>query len=100
MQRKFDWDPRKSARNWKKHQVAFQEAVTIFNDPFILSKFDNSHSDNEDRWISLGLSEVARVILVVHTQRYGDGEAEVIRLISARKADSAEEQEYMNRRPI
>lgn len=98
MQHRFDWDARKASSNLRKHHIAFQEAVTIFNDPFVLSKFDEAHSESEERWISLGMSKNAHVILVVHTELFSEGEMEV-RLISARRADLSEEGEYLMRRP-
>lgn len=71
--------------NQRKHGVAFREALSIFNDPYILSKLDELHSIMEDRWISLGVSELERLLIVVHTECDIDDDTEVIRLISARR---------------
>jgi uncharacterized DUF497 family protein len=98
MKRWFDWDPRKEQGNLRKHKVSLREAVTIFEDPFILSKFDVDHSEQEDRWISLGISELERLLAVVHTHREMGGNKEIIRLISARRADAIEEAHYRGRR--
>lgn len=100
MKRIFDWDPKKAIINQKKHKVTFNEAVGIFIDPFILSKFDADHSEAESRWISLGISEFERCLLVVHTEREIETETEIVRLISARRATLQEEQYYRARRPL
>lgn len=51
MQRHFDWDPQKAIRNRRKHGVSFEESVTAFYDPYILSRYDDDHSETEDRWV-------------------------------------------------
>lgn len=85
----FEWDEAKARENARKHKVTFEEAVSVFTDPFLLTFPDDKHSDSEDRFISIGRSERRRVLLVVHTDR-GDA----IRLISCRKATSAERKTY------
>jgi uncharacterized protein len=67
---------------------------TIFTDPFLLTFVDDFHSDKEERFISIGLSEKNRVLLVVHTEREEKGEAIVIRIISCRKAAQSERKRY------
>ena len=99
MKRRFDWDPKKDKRNQKKHPIPFLEAVSIFSDPYILSKLDEEDSITEDRWISLGISELERLLIVVHTERDADSDTEVIRLISARRAEGFESKDYYARRP-
>ena len=82
----FDWDPRKDAANRKKHDVSFQEAKTAFTDEFARLIADPDHSEEEDRFILLGMSIHSRLLVVCHCVREG----ETIRIISARKADKRE----------
>lgn len=90
----FDWDEAKAASNFRKHGVSFESAMTIFNDPMILTIFDPDHSDIEDRWISVGLAAAARLILAVHTHVEINAENVKIRIISARKPTKRETQQY------
>ena len=91
---RFEWDPEKDTANLKKHKVSFQEASTAFLDENGLLIEDPDHSEAEDRFVLLGLSSSLRLLLVCHCYRAGGG---VIRLISARKADRQERQEYIQR---
>lgn len=84
---RFDWDPAKAASNLKKHQVSFEEAKTVFFDDFAVQFFDDEHSQDEERFIMLGISSTARLLVVCHCER---AEGEVIRIISARKATRGE----------
>jgi uncharacterized protein len=88
---KFEWDKRKEKSNIKKHNISFEEARTVFFDENAIQFFDPDHSNDEDRFIMLGMSFKLRVIVVCHCFRETDT---VIRIISARKADKNEEQEY------
>jgi uncharacterized DUF497 family protein len=88
---RFDWDPSKAAANLKKHQVSFDEAKTVFFDDFAVQFFDEEHSDTEERFIMLGMSSNARLLVVCHCERVG---GEVIRIISARKATRGESAFY------
>lgn len=88
---RFDWDPAKAAANLKKHQVSFEEAKTVFYDDFAVQFFDDAHSTSEERFIMLGLSSDARLLVVCHCER---SHGEVIRIISARKATRAEATHY------
>ena len=92
---RFEWDPRKAAANVRKHGVSFEEARTVFYDENALLRPDEEHSDEEDRFLLLGLSGRLRTLVVCHCHRQAD---EVIRLISARKANAVERQQYENRR--
>lgn len=85
----FDWDPEKANLNVQKHGVTFSEAATVFEDPLALSFFDDAHSADEDRWITIGHSSALRVLLVVSTQREAS-----TRIISARKATQQERKFY------
>lgn len=92
---RFEWDPAKASANLRKHGVAFEEARTVFEDAEALLIPDPDHSVGEERFILLGLSAALRVLVVMHCERQ-DGD--VIRIISARKADRAERTEYAARR--
>jgi uncharacterized DUF497 family protein len=87
----FEWDPKKAAANARKHRVTFDEAMTVFADARALTAYDPDHSDDEDRFLTIGVSADGRVLLVSHTDR-GDS----IRIISARKADKQEREEYVD----
>lgn len=87
----FEWDNRKSRENKQKHKVSFEEAQTVFLDENAIRYFDPDHSDNEDRFIMLGMSFTLRVLIVCHCYREDDS---VIRIISARKADKREQLAY------
>ena len=91
---KFHWDSKKAVSNLLKHGVSFEEAETVFYDPDALLKPDPEHSAQEERFLMLGLSNQLKVLLVVHV--YKD-DAEVIRIVSARKADKGEIDEYARR---
>lgn len=83
----FDWDSAKAAGNLKKHQVSFEEARTVFFDDFAVQFFDDEHSHGEERFIMLGMSAQARLLIVCHCERQSGS---VIRIISARKATRGE----------
>ena len=86
---RFTWDPRKAKANVRAHGVSFDEASTVFKDPHGKIEFDTSRSDDEDRFVQLGRSHKDRLLLVIHCYRGG-----VIRIISARKAQPADEIDY------
>ena len=88
---RFEWDPEKAAANLRKHGVSFDEASTAFSDPFARIDSDPDHSEDEDRFILLGLSTAARTLVVCHCYREGE---ELIRIISARKAVPYERKQY------
>ena len=90
----FEWDASKARINLKKHEVSFEEAQTIFTDPFLVTFPDEFHSEKEERFISIGISTRERVLLVVHTEREEINEFIVIRIISCRKATSSERKIY------
>ena len=96
---KFEWDINKEEINIQRHGITFEQASYVFADPFALNKYDNEHSESEDRWVLLGKSLNETVIVVVHTFRDNDG-TEYVRIISARKATKREKQAYNKRRPI
>ena len=93
---KFEWDKNKENINIKKHGVTFEQASYVFADEFSLNRFDDEHSENEDRWVLLGKSLNEILLLVIHTFRNNDG-TEFVRIISARKATKKEKQIYQKR---
>jgi uncharacterized protein len=88
---KFDWNTTKAVSNLKKHGVSFEEAQTVFYDEFAVQFFDESHSSKEERFLMLGMSSGAQILLVCHCERDSGG---VIRIISARKATKQESSFY------
>jgi uncharacterized protein len=91
----FEWDDKKDKTNKRKHGVSFEEGRTAFYDENAIQYFDPDHSDEEDRFILLGISYQLKVLVVCHCFRESDS---VIRIISARKADKEEEYEYWRNR--
>ena len=87
----FVWDRTKAESNLKKHKIPFEEAQTVFSDPNARLIFDPEHSDDEDRFILLGISSGLRLLVVCHC--YIE-ENMVIRIISARKANKSEQMQY------
>ena len=87
----FDWDERKNTSNKKKHGVSFEEAQTAFHDSNARLISDPDHSDDEDRFILLGMSERFRILVTCHCYRENDS---IIRIISARKATKKEIRTY------
>lgn len=91
---RFEWDRAKSRLNKRKHGISFEEAETVFSDDHALLLDDPEHSDEEERFILLGLSALLRALVVCHCYREKD---EIIRIISARKADRSERIHYNQR---
>jgi len=88
---KFEWDSAKAAANVKKHDISFEEAQSVFYDEFAIQFFDDDHSSNEERFLLLGMSTEARLLLVCHCERET---GHVIRIISARRATKRERAFY------
>ena len=86
----FDWDPNKAKANQKKHGIAFEQASTIFLDTRMIAVFDGAHSENEDRWATIGIDSNGVLLVVVHTYRKLDADSCKIRIISVRKATTKE----------
>jgi uncharacterized DUF497 family protein len=86
---RFDWDPRKAAANLRKHSVSFEEASTVFADDYSLTGADPDHSVGEERFITFGMSQSGRLLVVSHTEQ-GD----TIRVFSARRAMRSERKLY------
>ena len=87
----FEWDLKKAATNLKKHGVSFDDAATVFADSLSATQFDREHSAREERFITMGVDQSGKLLLIAHTDRGG-----YIRIISARKATTAERKGYEN----
>lgn len=85
----FEWDPKKSAANERKHDVKLQEASTVFGDSLAMTFADPDHSNNEQRYLTFGLSKYNRLLVVAHTDR-----GEKTRIISPRLMDRNERRIY------
>ena len=87
----FEWDEDKAAANWKKHRVDFEDAMRVFEDDNRIEFYDIAHSDEEDRYNTIGM--VRDILFVVYTER-----REYVRIISARKANPKEQRMYYSRK--
>ena len=87
----FEWDPDKAELNLSKHGVSFYEATTIFGDPMSLTIYDPDHSEDEDRYITMGESADRNILIVSHTDR-----DDRIRVIIARQATRREKKAFEN----
>ena len=85
----FEWDADKASKNVEKHQVSFEEAATVFDDPMFITFIDDEHSLDEERYITIGLSSRGRLVILAHAER-----KDHIRIISARRATKKEERFY------
>jgi uncharacterized protein len=90
--KEFEWDNQKAASNFAKHGVAFTEATTIFGDPLELAVADPDHSQDECRFLSMGVSVTGRLLVVAYTERQGR-----MRIISAREVAPMEWRQYESR---
>jgi len=88
---RFEWDAAKAAENLRNHGVSFEEAQTVFYDDFAREFYDDKHSEQEERFLLLGLSFRLRLLMVCHCYRENES---VIRIISARKATANEARFY------
>jgi uncharacterized protein len=86
---RFDWDPRKAAANLRKHSVSFEEASTVYADDYSLTAPDPDHSAGEERFITFGMSQSGRLLVVSHTEQ-----RDTIRIFSARRATRSERKLY------
>lgn len=87
----IEWHASKASANLAKHGISFDEAASVFLDPLARTVFDESHSDSEDRFLTLGFSDRGRLLIVWHTDRNN-----AIRIIGARKPERNEVQGYPN----
>jgi uncharacterized protein len=87
----FEWDFSKASANKKKHGISFEEAQSVFYDEFALQFFDDAHAESEDRFLMLGFSDAARLLIVCHCER---DQGSRIRIITARRATKSEASFY------
>ena len=92
----FAWDASKGRSNEAKHGVTFKQAMRVLHDPLALTIFDEEHSDQEERWITLGRVEDGPYLVVVHTFQHIGPVDVAVRIISARKANRDEINDYLN----
>jgi uncharacterized protein len=85
----FEWDPRKAATNESRHSVSFHEAATVLGDPLASTFFDPDHSEEEHRFLTIGMSSHGRLLIVAHSDR-----GAIIRIISARELTARERKQY------
>jgi len=90
----FEWDPNKAVANRRKHGVGFEQAATVFKDPLAVSIYDEDHSDQEERWITLGKADNGQLLVVIHTHQEVSPAEAAIRLVSARRAKPHEQRNY------
>jgi uncharacterized protein len=90
---RFDWDPLKEAANLKKHGIGFEAAASVFNDPFAILEQDRIE-DGEYRWQTLGMAGGFLILMVAHTLNDGEFGTQIVRIISARRADPKERKRY------
>jgi uncharacterized DUF497 family protein len=90
----FEWDSQKAKINLGKHGVSFEEATTVFKDCNALTMYDLQHSKTEERYITMGITSMGRLLVVVHTYNEITDDVCIIRIISSRKATNKEEKYY------
>jgi uncharacterized protein len=93
MEYNFQWNPTKAQSNLDKHGVSFRLATQVFKDPAAASFFDEVHSLEEDRWITIGIISSGQCLVVIHTFEEFENRIEV-RIISVRKANKREIEQY------
>ena len=90
----YEWNPKKAKENLKRHKVSFDEATSVFTDPFALTFNDPDHSQEERRYITVGTSSKQRIVFLAHVDRGEDH----VRIISARAATATESHAYQESR--
>lgn len=90
----FDWDDHKAALNQDKHGVDFHQAMTVLHDPLALTYYDAEHSQDEERWVSMGCTRQGKLLVVIHTFVATGPNTARVRIISAREASRQERQQY------
>lgn len=93
----FDWDPVKEQRNRARHGVSFRQAMSVLSDAHTVTVHDASHSDQEDRWVTIGQTAHGLLLVLVHTFREIGPEKALVRIISARRATRHERRNYEER---
>ncbi len=90
----FEWDAAKARTNLAKHRVSFRAATVVFRDPLALTVYDEEHSADEERWVTLGRTPSGQYLVVVHTWEVVAADAVRLRIISARGAEPQEIRDY------
>lgn len=90
----FEWDNAKAESNLARHGVDFMDAMSVLLDPLAMTRFDDEHSDDEERWVSVGCAENGQLLVVVHTFSATGLNSALVRLISARPAVRREREQY------
>jgi len=90
----FEWEDSKAESNLAKHGVDFMDAMSVLLDPLAMTRFDDEHSDDEERWVSVGRTGNNQLLLVVHTFSATGPNTALVRLISARPATRREREQY------
>jgi uncharacterized DUF497 family protein len=99
LQYNFEWHPEKARQNIQKHKVAFEKAAEVFLDPLSVSIYDEDHSIDDERWITMGRDRTGMILVVVHTFVLQGRDNRNIRIISARKANRNETKQYESETP-
>lgn len=94
MRYNFEWDPEKAKQNLQKHKVAFDNAAEVFLDPLAISIFDEGHSIDEERWVTMGRDKRGMMLVVMHTFTIHGRDTRKIRIISARRATRKETKQH------
>jgi uncharacterized protein len=95
----FEWDPIKAKENGRKHRISFDRAAEVILDPLTVSVSDEEHSEHEERWVSIGKDRRGSVLILIHTFLEVSAEECRIRIISARKANKRETNQYEEIQP-
>lgn len=90
----FEWDPAKEKANLRKHKIDFRRAASVFRDPQQISIYDEDHSEDEERWVTIGIDSGGILRVVIHTFEEISAGIYTIRIISARKAEHPETLQY------
>lgn len=93
----FDWDPTKEQSNRFRHGVSFRQAMSVFSDAHAVTVYDTNHSDQEDRWVTIGQTANGLLLVLVHTHHRINSQKVLIRIISARRATRRERRNYEER---
>ncbi len=94
----FEWDRNKEIKNIQKHGVTFTEAKSVFYDEDAILIYDHKHSEIEERFLLIGLSETIKTLVVSHCERIDNDGFEIIRIISSRHATTSEKRQYWQRK--
>jgi len=95
----FECDSDKATQNLQKHKVAFEKAAEVFLDPLAISIFDEDHSIDEERWVTIGRDNGGMILVVIHTFAIQGRDKRKIRIISARKSTRNETKQYEGETP-